>query len=50
MAGMMKGGEMAALYNKWFEKPVPPKGINFEFPMNGRLKTLYANPNDKAFD
>lgn len=50
MAGMMKSGEMTTLYNKWFEHPVPPKGINFEFPMSDQLKALYANPNDKAFD
>ncbi|NMG68251.1 amino acid ABC transporter substrate-binding protein, partial [Azoarcus indigens] len=35
-----------ALYAKWFEKPVPPKNLNFNFPMNDQLKALYANPND----
>ena len=46
MTGVMKSGEIKALYAKWFEKPVPPKNLNFNFPMNDQLKALYANPND----
>jgi glutamate/aspartate transport system substrate-binding protein len=38
------------MYDKWFMKPVPPKGINFDFPMSEGLEKLYAAPNDKAFD
>ncbi|RAR67974.1 amino acid ABC transporter substrate-binding protein (PAAT family) [Paraburkholderia unamae] len=50
MAGIMKSGEIGALYTKWFEKPVPPKGVNFQFPMSEALRALYAAPNDRAFD
>ncbi|PVX86550.1 glutamate/aspartate ABC transporter substrate-binding protein [Paraburkholderia unamae] len=50
MAGIMKSGEIDALYTKWFEKPVPPKGANFQFPMSEALRALYAAPNDRAFD
>ncbi|MCP3725374.1 transporter substrate-binding domain-containing protein [Paraburkholderia sp. CNPSo 3272] len=50
MAALMKSGEINAMYAKWFEKPVPPKGVNFEFPMSEHLRALYAAPNDRAFD
>src|SRR3546814_4170165 len=29
LAGMMKDGEMAKMYDKWFLHPVPPKNANF---------------------
>lgn len=50
MTGLMKSGEIEALYDKWFNKPVPPKGINFEFPMSDMVRKAYANPNDQAFE
>ncbi|GAB3627541.1 Glutamate/aspartate import solute-binding protein [Pandoraea terrae] len=50
LSGLMKRGEINAIYAKWFETPVPPKHINFEFPMTEQLKKLYANPNDTAFE
>jgi len=46
----MKTAEIDTLYAKWFMKPVPPKNISFDFPMSDSLKSLYAAPNDKAFD
>ncbi|MFN7608534.1 MAG: transporter substrate-binding domain-containing protein [Ralstonia sp.] len=50
MSGVMKGGAIKALYAKWFEKAVPPKNLNFNFPMYDQLKALYANPNDNPFE
>ncbi len=50
LTGIMKRGEINALYAKWFEKPVPPKGVNFGFPMSDQLKALYASPNDTPFE
>lgn len=47
---MMKNGEMAKLYDKWFLNPVPPKGVNFHMPMSDLVKKAYADPNDKAID
>ncbi|MFM0346056.1 glutamate/aspartate ABC transporter substrate-binding protein [Paraburkholderia sp. RL17-347-BIC-D] len=46
----MKSGDIKTMYDKWFMKPVPPKGINFDFPMSEGLEKMYAAPNDKAFD
>ena len=36
--------QMAALYDKWFNKPVPPKGIALNVPMSPQLKRVLANP------
>lgn len=45
-----KSGDAAKLYTKWFENPIPPKGLNLNFPLSDSMKKLYANPNDKALD
>ncbi|BCQ22326.1 glutamate/aspartate ABC transporter substrate-binding protein [Caballeronia sp. NK8] len=50
MSQTMKSPEIRAMYDKWFMKPVPPKSINFDFPMSETMKKLYAEPNDKAFE
>lgn len=41
-------GEINSIYSKWFEQPVPPKGLNMNFPMSDELKKLIANPTDKS--
>jgi len=48
MSALMTSGAIDALYTKWFERPVPPKGINFGFPMSAPLRALYTAPNDLA--
>jgi ABC-type amino acid transport substrate-binding protein len=50
MREVMKGPEIKTMYAKWFTKPVPPKNINFDFPMSDALQKLYSNPNDTAFE
>ena len=37
LAGLMKSGEFAKLYTKWFQSPIPPKGINLNAPMSPEL-------------
>jgi glutamate/aspartate transport system substrate-binding protein len=46
----MKSGEINQLYHKWFQEPVPPKGLNLNFPLSDDMKNLFKNPNDKALD
>lgn len=48
LARLMKSGEAAQLYAKWFTKPIPPKGINLDLPMSKELKEAFAHPNDKG--
>ena len=35
---LIKSGEFAKLYNKWFMSPIPPKGVNLNLPMAAELK------------
>jgi len=45
---IFKSGEINKLYNKWFEKPIPPKGIDLKVPMSAELKKIIANPTDSG--
>ena len=47
-AGLYKSGAINAIYEKWFLKPVPPKGINLNVPMSDALKKVFANPTDSG--
>src|SRR5438067_10335307 len=38
------------IYEKWFTKPIPPKGLNLNFPLSDEMKELFKHPNDKALD
>jgi glutamate/aspartate transport system substrate-binding protein len=42
-------GEAAKLYQRWFQSPIPPKGLNLDLPLSDDMKELFKNPNDKAF-
>ena len=46
MTKLYKGGEIEAIYKKWFESPIPPKGINLNIPISNSLKRVFANPTD----
>ncbi|UIF86667.1 glutamate/aspartate ABC transporter substrate-binding protein [Cupriavidus sp. UYPR2.512] len=50
ISGMMKDGSINTLYTKWFMQPVPPKGLNLDFPLSEDMKALFKTPNDKALD
>jgi glutamate/aspartate transport system substrate-binding protein len=36
-------------FKKWFQTPIPPKGVNLNLPVTDDMKELFKNPNDKAF-
>ncbi len=44
---MMKSGEFAKLYSKWFESAIVPKGVNLGLPMSAELKANLKTPTDK---
>jgi glutamate/aspartate transport system substrate-binding protein len=48
MTNVYKSGEINKIYEKWFLKPVPPKGINLNLPMSGPFKKVVANPTDSG--
>ena len=50
ITGLMKDGSINTMYTKWFMQPVPPKGLNLDFPLSEDMKALFKTPNDKALD
>jgi glutamate/aspartate transport system substrate-binding protein len=50
IARLQTSGEAATMYQKWFTQPIPPKGINLNYPLSADMKSLFANPNDRALD
>ena len=43
-AELYSSGAIKPIYEKWFLKPVPPKGINLNVPMSDPLKKVFAKP------
>ncbi|MDB5849454.1 MAG: amino acid transporter substrate-binding protein, partial [Rhodoferax sp.] len=43
-------GEVNAMYAKWFQQPIAPKGINLALPMPYLLKDSFKFPSDKVGD
>jgi glutamate/aspartate transport system substrate-binding protein len=48
IADTYASGEINGIYDKWFTQPIPPKGLNLNFPMSEELKKLVASPTDKS--
>src|SRR5712692_5536600 len=48
MVKTYKSGDINKIYDKWFLKPVPPKGINLNLPMSEQFKKVIANPTDSG--
>ena len=48
MTRIYKSGEINAIYEKWFQKPIPPKGINLNVPMSASFKKVVATPTDSG--
>jgi len=48
MTNIYKSGQINAIYEKWFQKPIPPRGINLNIPMSDQFKKVVANPTDSG--
>jgi glutamate/aspartate transport system substrate-binding protein len=48
--GMMKSGELAKIYDKWFMQPIPPTNTKIGLPLSAATKDAWANPNDKPME
>ncbi|MEW6688228.1 MAG: amino acid ABC transporter substrate-binding protein [Pseudomonadota bacterium] len=48
MTSLYKSGQINPIYAKWFQKPVPPKGVNLNLPMSAQFKKVVANPTDSG--
>jgi glutamate/aspartate transport system substrate-binding protein len=44
---MVKSGDMAKVYDKWFVQPIPPKNTRVGLVASDATKTAWANLNDK---
>ena len=44
---LVKSGDMAKIYDKWFVQPIPPKNTRVGLAASDATKTAWANLNDK---
>ncbi len=44
---LMQSGEALKIYRRWFQSPIPPKGLNLNWPPPEPLLELYRSPNDR---
>jgi glutamate/aspartate transport system substrate-binding protein len=47
LAALIRSGEFEALYKKWFQSPIPPRGINLNAPMSKELRDNLKALSDK---
>ncbi len=50
ITAMMKSGEIAKLYDKWFTQPIPPSNTKVGLPASDATKAAWAAPNDKPVE
>ncbi|MDH6150782.1 MULTISPECIES: transporter substrate-binding domain-containing protein [Paraburkholderia] len=50
IARSQTSGDAERLYRQWFTQPIPPHGINVNFPLSEQNRALFAHPNDHALD
>ncbi len=48
ITALYRSGEIQKIYDRWFMKPIPPKGITLNFPAGALLKSVFARPTDSA--
>ena len=47
---MIKSGDLAKLYDKWFLQPIPPTNTRVGLMMSEATKAAWASPNDKPME
>lgn len=47
LARVMRSGEARRLHERWFRQPIPPRGVNLDWPLSDALAALYREPNDR---
>ena len=45
-ADLYRSPEIMAIYDTWFLKPVPPRGLIYNVPLSSALRWAFANPTD----
>jgi glutamate/aspartate transport system substrate-binding protein len=47
IGAMIKSGDLAKLYDKWFMQPIPPTNTRVGLPASDATKAAWAQPNDR---
>ena len=50
IVAMVKSGDMAKAYDRWFVQPIPPSNTRVGLPASEATKAAWANPNDKPVE
>jgi len=50
IAGMVRSGDMAKLWDKWFVQPIPPKNVKVGLALSESTKAAWASPNDRPME
>ena len=45
---LMQSGEALKVYRRWFQSPIPPKGLNLNWPPPDALLDLYRSPTEQS--
>ncbi len=47
---LIRTGELARLYDKWFMQPIPPRNMRLNLPASEATRAAWANPNDNPME
>ena len=50
ISAMMRSGDLAKLYDKWFMQPIAPTNTRVGLPLSDATKAAWAAPNDKPVE
>ena len=50
ITAMMKSGEIAKVYDKWFVQAIPPSNTKVGLPASDATKMAWSAPNDKPVE
>ncbi|MEW7312158.1 amino acid ABC transporter substrate-binding protein [Buttiauxella gaviniae] len=49
MQAILTSKDFVALYQRWFQSPIPPKAVNLNLPMSASLKALITSTSNYAY-
>ncbi|WP_267356147.1 MULTISPECIES: amino acid ABC transporter substrate-binding protein [unclassified Methylobacterium] len=47
-ADLYRSPEIQTIYDRWFLKPVPPRGLTYNVPLSSALRWAFAHPTDDS--
>jgi glutamate/aspartate transport system substrate-binding protein len=48
IVALFRTGEIFRLYQRWFQSPIPPRGLNLQLPMHPAMRKVVEHPTDSA--